>query len=152
MCLDLPLGLGQPPDQHDELLRLEYSALLSVEQGDFFGAALTMGKAALLSSLLSKETQSNHSIQRHLIQENLYRTREQIYRAYALFQQSGEAFPVPSAVCMTLTQGNLNANQANQDLDKIENLSVGLEEIKTEIQEWALMIKELQIDFHCSVS
>ena len=111
MCLDLPLGLGQPPDQHDELLRLEYSALLSVEQGDFFGAALTMGKAALLSSLLSKETQSNHSIQRHLIQENLYRTREQIYRAYALFQQSGETFPVPSAVCMTLTRSEEHTSE-----------------------------------------
>jgi len=146
---EVPPGLGQPSDQNEELLRLEYTALLSVEQGDFNGAALTMGKAALHSLLLSQETQPNISRRHHLIREKLYRTREQVYRAYALFQQSGETIPAPSVVCLTLTQGKNNAEQARHDLKNLERLPTNFNELKTELQEWEDMVSELQMDFHC---
>lgn len=82
--------------------RLEQRAEDAIAVGDAEGAAMSMGKAALMAAELAKR-ERREAVQR-LLQgvERLFRAQEHAYRAVALFERAGGRPPASSGVCATI--------------------------------------------------
>ena len=90
LAVCVPSGTVQATNADRELSRLQTQAEDSMAQGDSQGAANTIGRAALLASQLSKHKVPDTTQPPYHLIVDLFRTQEQVYRAMALFQQSGE--------------------------------------------------------------
>lgn len=137
-------GHAQLTGDQGELTRLRAQAETSMAQGDPDGAAISIGKAALLASQLGKSrlSQPHHPPYRRMA--DLFRTQEQVYRAIALFQRSGEPIPASSGVCRLLTLGRRHAALA------VENGHAPPDEtLHDQIMEWLEIIQELQREWEC---
>ena len=145
----VPLGTVQATKADRELSRLQTQAEEAMAQGDPQGAAISIGRAALLASQFSKQQnpQTDHPPYRLMV--DLFRTQEQVYRAIALFQQSGERTPVSSGICSLLSLGRLHAARA------LENNSVTAEgtafhdPLHEQTIEWLEALQELQQEWDC---
>lgn len=136
-------GHAQLTGDQGELARLHAQAETSMAQGDPEGAAISIGKAALLASQLGKSrlSQPHPPYQR---MADLFRTQEQVYRAIALFQRSGESIPASSGVCRLLTLGRRHAALA------VENGHAPPDEpLRDHIMEWLEIVQELQGEWEC---
>jgi hypothetical protein len=152
VCLSLlfpTLLFSQTVETHQALLQLDDMAQTSLAQEDFEGAALTMGKAALQASLLAQESQEARLVFMYHTHQHIFRAREQMYRALALHQQSGETIPAGSAVCVTLTLGKKELFQARQQTKSETHLGDFSKFHELEIQEWKQWLEELQVDLQC---
>lgn len=140
---------GQPIEERGELTRLEILAEESLSMGDPEGAALNIGKAAMMASILAKEVPEPHTGQRFQILESIFRAREHIYRSYSLFHRSGEALPAGSPVCNSLRLGMKNLGQAKQQILRMNAQVEELTQLTAKTKEWETTIEELQQDFQC---
>ena len=137
------------------MTRLEEKAEEAMAMGDPNGATLSIGKAALMASLLAKKEADPHVRQVYDGAEALFRAQENGYRALALFEQAGGQLPPPSGVCQLLGLAQEHGNVATQKLAQHptsnETASVDLHQrISAKTQEWLQIIEELQMDFSCS--
>lgn len=118
-------------------------------QGDPQGAAISIGRAALLASQLNKQQAPQTDRPPYRILVDLFRTREQVYRAIALFRQGGERTPVSSGICSLLSLGRQHADRA------LENNSVTAadpaihEPLRRQTMEWLETVRELQREWDC---
>ena len=119
-------------------------------QGDPQGAAISIGRAALLASQLSKQQGACTRTQPpyHLMVD-LFRTQEQVYRAMALFQQSGERTPVSSGICSLLSLGKQHAARALENNSATAEGQVLDEPLRRETTEWLEIVQELQQEWDC---
>jgi len=97
-------GLAQVVGDEAELVRLQSKAEDAIGNDDADGAAMMMGRAALLAAQLGKrETGWNTAFRKG--QEALFRSQEHTYRAMALFRRAGGQLPASSGVCGSLALG-----------------------------------------------
>lgn len=139
------LGHAQLTGDQGELTRLRTQAEISMAQGDPDGAAISIGKAALLASQLgtSRLSQPHHPPYRRMAA--LFRTQERVYRAVALFQRSGEHVPASSGVCRLLTLGRRHAALAAENGHAPQD-----ETLHDQITEWLEIVQELQREWKCT--
>ena len=146
----IPSGQAQTTDAERDLSRLQAQAEESMAQGDSQGAANTIGRAALLAFQLSKQQVPQTDQPPYRLMVDLFRTQEQVYRAMALFQQSGERTPVSSGICSLLSLGKQHAERA------LENNSVTAadpafhEPLQKQTMEWLEIVQELQQEWACT--
>ena len=134
-------------DSERELSRLQAQAEDAMAQGDPQGAANSIGRAALLASQL--DTQSDATRPPYPIMVDLFRAQEQVYRALALFQQSGEQIPVSSGICSLLSQGGQHAGRALEQNSATTADTAFHELFHGETTEWMEIIQELQEEWDC---
>ncbi|MCY4612602.1 MAG: hypothetical protein OXB94_03145 [Nitrospira sp.] len=118
-------------------------------QGDPQGAAISIGRAALLASQLGQQQapQTDHPPYRLMV--DLFRTQEQVYRAIALFQQSGERTPVSSGICSLLSLGRQHAARALKNNSVTAEGPAFHEPLHQQTTEWLEIVQELQQDWNC---
>ena len=120
-----------------------------MSMGDPQGAALNSGKAALMAAFLAnQETQPVPQAQFHSL-EALLRAQEHVYRAIALFQQSGEHVPASSGVCGTMSMASTHQMKATTFLPNSLSVVPLLQNLPIELQEWKETIEELDTEFGC---
>ena len=83
------------------------------------------------------------------IMVDLFRTQEQVYRAMALFQQSGERTPVSSGICSLLSLGKQHAIRALENNSLTTENSAIHESLQQQIMEWLEIVQEFQQDWDC---
>jgi hypothetical protein len=149
------LSFAQVLGKVGEMDRLEQQADDLAAQADPDGAALAIGKAAMMADFLKTESQKPATGRIFHAASLLYRAQELGFRALALFEQTGGTPPAPVGVCQYLFQGH-------QKLDDSKNLleptsSVSPEEIKIrrdnllqKNEEWKNLLLGLHNDFACS--
>ncbi len=145
----VPSVAAQATNAERELSRLQTQAENSMAQGDPQGAAISIGRAALLASQLSKQQGPETNQPPYRLMVNLFRTQEQVYRAMALFQQSGEQTPVSSGICSLLSLGRQRAARALENHALTAAGSAVHELLHQETLEWLETVQELQQEWDC---
>lgn len=102
-------GLAQVAGDEAELGRLQAKAEDAIGNDDADGAAMMMGRAALLAAQVAKR-QVGWSAGFHKSQEALFRSQEHTYRAMALFRRAGGQLPASSGVCGSLALARTSLN------------------------------------------
>ena len=149
-----PSSSANLADEKTEMTRLEQQADDLIANGDPNGAALSIGKAAMMAGILAKQESASNlkSVYRGI--EALFRTQENGYRAIALFEQAGGQPPAPNGACQLLNLGNQQSKKA-QRVFSITNLyeppeaSLLAQDYSLRSQEWNNIIQELQAEFSC---
>ena len=119
MIFEANLSQAQVLGEKAELFRLEDKAEDAIAQGDPNGAALTIGKAALMASVLAEKETNPQTRQIYDGAEALFRAQENGYRALALFEQAGGQLPPPGGVCQLLGLAQQNGEIATQKLAQV---------------------------------
>ena len=143
----IPPHPGWTTDGERELSRLQAKAEDAMAQGDPQGAANSIGRAALLASQLAKQSDATQPPYRIMV--DLFRTQEQVYRAMALFQQSGERTPVSSGICSLLSLGRQHADRALENNTSAPEERALDEPLRRQTMEWLDIAHELQQDWDC---
>lgn len=147
--LCVPSAAAQDTNADRELSRLQAQAEDSMAQGDSQGAAISIGRAALLASQLSKQQVSEPDQPPYRLMVDLFRTQEQVYRAMALFQQSGERTPVSSGICSLLSLGKHHADRALKDNPAAAEGQALAGPLRRQTTEWLEIVQDLQREWSC---
>ena len=134
-----------------ELGRLQSKAEDAIGNDDADGAAMMMGRAALLAAQLGKrETGWNTAFRKS--QEALFRSQEHTYRAMALFRRAGGQLPASSGVCGSLalartslshvTESDLPSPQDARLLDEVKRL-------RASADNWHQVIDSMIAEYQC---
>ncbi len=150
-------ALGQVMGAEAEMDRLEQYAHEAIANDDPEGAAMNMGKAALMASELAKQAQDAEQAKILRGAEQLYRAQEHAYRAWGLFERAGGTPPASSGVCGTVGQaerhiaksvsiltGNISLGHASREWEERVTRLRGL------ATDWVATVTALQSDFQCS--
>ncbi len=140
----------QATNGNREILQIQAQAEDAMAQGDPQGAAITIGRAALLASQISRQQTPQPDQPPYRLMADLFRTQEQAYRALALFQQSGEQTPVSSGICTLLSLGQQHANQALAHHSATATGEAFHEPLHSQTLEWLGIIQELQKEWNCT--
>lgn len=144
-----PLSHAQLIGDQAEFIRLRDNAEEAIAMGDPQGAALNSGKAALMAAIMAKQ-ESRPSPQAHFKSlEALLRAQEHVYRAIALFQQSGEHIPASSGVCRTISLASTHQKKSETFLPSPLSEDPLFQNLPIDLHEWKETIEELQTDFMC---
>ncbi|MCA9419450.1 MAG: hypothetical protein KC592_00425 [Nitrospira sp.] len=148
-------GLTQVTGEVGEMDRLEQKAEDAIANGDPEGAALSIGKAALMANLLAQKEDVTRQI-RLLYQaaDTLFRGQEQGYRALALFERAGGQPPASQGVCQYLSQAADKVKQSQNDLKALadftnESFRERQQRHIGKTQEWEGLLQGLQEDLSC---
>lgn len=135
--------------------RLEQRAEDQIAVGDAEGAAMSIGKAALMAGELAKRDR-REAVQ-SLFQgvERLFRAQEHTYRAVALFERAGGRPPASSGVCATIglaerdiaASGTILSLPASADRDPAARRM--REHYQRVSADWVETIHGLRADFDC---
>ena len=145
----VPSATAQATNAQRELSRLQAQAEDAMAQGDPQGAAISIGRAALLASQLGKQEVPQTDQPPYRLMVDLFRTQEQVYRAMALFQQSGERTPVSSGICSLLSLGRQHAARALKNHSVTAADQAVHEPLHRQTMEWLDIVQELQEDWDC---
>ena len=147
LVVAIPPDPAGTTDGERELSRLQAKAEDAMAQGDPQGAANGIGRAALLASQLDKQSDATQPPYRIMV--DLFRTQEQVYRAMALFQQSGERTPVSSGICSLLSQGRQHASRALENHSVTTAGQAVYDHLHQQTTEWLEIVQELQEEWDC---
>lgn len=147
LVVAIPPAPARTTDGERELSRLQAKAEDAMAQGDPQGAANSIGRAALLASQLDKQSDATQPPYR--IMSDLFRTQEQVYRAIALFQQSGERTPASSGICSLLSQGRRHAFRALENNSATAEGQVLNKPLHRQTMEWLETVQEVQQEWDC---
>lgn len=137
--------------------RLEQQADDLAAQADPEGAALAIGKAAMVAGLLFQES-TNPTVKKIFqAASRLYRAQELGLRALALFEQAGGTSPAPAGVCQYLDQGKMKLGDSRDLLDNTpgssqEDIKIRRDHLLTKNEEWQGLLQGLHEDFGCSAT
>jgi hypothetical protein len=141
--------MAQIIGEEAEMERLQAKAEEAIANGDADGAAMNMGKAALMAAHLAKQQEVLAEAQWFLGVEALFRAQEQAYRAQALFERAGGQVPASSGVCGSMSL-------AKQYLDKLRGLFADAvpskarwQQLGTAASEWVKTVDGMNKDFQC---
>ena len=134
--------------------RLEQRAENAIANGDPEGAALSMGKAALMAALIAKNEESQKTRFLYQAAETLFRGQEQGYQALALFERAGGQPPASKGVCEFLSHATEMVEKSQKDLKALvnfetESLRVRQQRHIAKTKEWVGILQGLQQDFSC---
>jgi len=144
-----PLSYAQETGDQAELMRLRDIAEEAMSIGDPHGAALNAGKAALMAALLATQNPQPETQANFKSLEALLRAQENIYRAIALFQQSGEHIPASHGVCQTISLASTHEKMAEKLRPNPSSEHPLFQKLPVEMKEWKEMIEELHTEFGC---
>ena len=145
---------AQTTGDESELERLRAKAEDAIASDDPEGAAMNMGRAALMAKLLAKTHHEDVSAVR-LFQgaETLFRSQEHGYRAMALFRRAGGQLPASSGVCGSLSLAHSNVQQSVSALGRDENapgpLSAKAVQLREAATDWVTVIDSMIADYQC---
>jgi hypothetical protein len=121
---------------------------------DADGAAMAMGRAALMALHLAKRETDGLRSQMFQGAEHLFRSQEHGYRALALFRRAGGELPASSGVCGSLGLAQTEAEHSLQTL--VATTSTGDRRVTQEAHElrqaaetWSTVLSSMQTDFQC---
>lgn len=135
--------------------RLERRAEDSIAAGDAEGAAMSMGKAALMAAQLAKRDRGEAVRRLFRGIERLFRAQEHAYRALALFERAGGRPPASSGVCATigLADRDLAASGEILSLPAAADLDPSSRRMREHYQgvaaDWVETVHGLRADFDC---
>ncbi|HJT21681.1 MAG TPA: hypothetical protein VJ746_14480 [Nitrospira sp.] len=149
-------GWSQVTGDEAELSRLQIKAEEAISNDDPDGAALNMGRAALLAKHLGKKYREQAAVA-SLYQgaEPLFRSQEHGYRAMALFRRAGGQLPASSGVCGSLALAQASAQQALSLLGPVpdEQLSAPLKEqvgrLRQTADDWTVAVASMIAEYQC---
>ncbi len=148
------LATAQVIGNEAEMDRLQEKAEEAMASDDPEGAAITMGRAALVAKFLAKTHQEDGSAMR-LFQgaDALFRSQEHSYRAMALFRRAGGQLPVSSGICGSLSLAQNNVQQALAMLTRESRTpgprTVKALSLKQVAADWETAIDSLIADYQC---
>jgi hypothetical protein len=150
------VGFGGPTlsaqviGEQAELDRLQSRAEEAMANGDPDGAAMNMGKAALLAGELARRKGDVDRAVTYRALEALMRAREHGYRALALFIGAGGQPPASSGVCGSLSQAYHELARAKRQLDSqpTPTFTDG-PQLQEAIKHWGVTLDGLTEDFQC---
>ncbi len=154
VCLAVTVQ-AQVMGEEAELDRLRVKAEEAMGNDDAEGAAMSMGRAALMAAQLSKRQTEPASRQTFKATEHLYRSQEHGYRALALFRRAGGELPASAGVCGSLQMAQLELRHAHDTLSRPE----ATEEKNTafprrkaaqqSMEDWSIVLDSMQGEFRC---
>lgn len=147
--LFLPVIHAQLTGDHAELWRLRDKAEEAMAMGDPQTAALNSGKAALMAAFLGKQETHPTRIAHFHSFEALQRAQENVYRAIALFQQSGDQIPASSGVCQTISLAASHQKKAEVSIPPSPTEDPLFQNLPNELLDWKETIEELRAEFGC---
>ena len=150
------VALSQVAGDEAELERLRVKAEDAMANEDPDGAAMAMGRAALMALHLAKRATDEIHGQMFQGAEHLFRSQEHGYRALALFRRAGGQLPASSGVCGSLrlaqTEGehSLQTLLATASTDEINRqVSRQAHELRQAAETWMTVLGSMQTDFEC---
>jgi len=150
----ISLALAQVIGNEAELDRLRVKAEEAMANEDPEGAAMNMGRAALMAKVLAKTHQNEASTAR-LFQggELLFRAQEHSYRAMALFRRAGGQLPASSGVCGSLALAQVSLQQAipllRHDSSARSPRAAQAAQFKETAADWETVIDSIIADYQC---
>jgi hypothetical protein len=147
-------GFAQVVGEIGEMDRLEQRADDAIASRDAEGAAQSIGKAALMASLIGRKEETQNSRLLYQAAETLFRGQEQGYRAIALFERAGGQPPASKGVCQYLNHAAEMVKESGNDLKAIrdfnnESLRLRQQRHIARTKEWGDLLQGLQQDFSC---
>ena len=146
---------AQVMGEEAELNRLRTKAEEAMGNEDAEGAAMSMGRAALMAAQLSKRYADPVLKQTYTAAEHLYRSQEHGYRAVALFRRAGGELPASGGVCGSLQLGQLELNHAQRALEPphqtvpAEASRARMKPLLEAADDWAIVLSSMEAEFHC---
>ncbi|WP_455388015.1 hypothetical protein [Petrachloros mirabilis] len=147
-------GLAQVMGDAAEMDRLQVKAEEAIGNDDPDGAAMVMGRAALMAKrlgLLNKDDSAAHRLYRGA--ESLFRSQEHGYRAMALFRRAGGQLPASSGVCgsLALAQGSVEhaLSDLAQDSPPPTPLSERAKSWRDSANDWVIVVASMITDYQC---
>jgi hypothetical protein len=140
-----------------ELDRLRIKAEDAMANDDPEGAAMSMGRAALMTIHLAKRAGDPNRAKMFRGTEHLLRSQEHGYRALALFRRAGGQLPASTGVCGSLQLAHTEAQQSLQTLD--EPLHAEQPDPRTiqhagslrqAAEDWVTVLSSMHTDFQCA--
>ena len=137
-----------------EMDRLRGKAEEAMANDDPEGAAMNMGRAALMAKLLAKTHQEDVSAVR-LFQgaETLFRSQEHGYRAMALFRRAGGQLPASSGVCGSLSLAHGSVQQTVAALGHEDHapgpFAAKVAQLRETATDWVAVIDSMIADYQC---
>jgi len=148
------VGWSQVVGDEAEMDRLKAKAEDLMANDDPEGAAMSMGRAALMAKQLAMKHKDAASSAR-IFQgaETLFRSQEHAYRAMALFRRAGGQLPASSGVCGSLALAKSNVQQATSLLEQNGNLTGPPAEraahLRATAEDWIIVIDSMISDYQC---
>jgi hypothetical protein len=146
---------AQVMGEQAELDRLRTKAEEAMGHEDAEGAAMNMGRAALMAAQLAKRQTEPALQQAFKAAEHLYRSQEHGYRAVALFRRAGGELPASAGVCGSLQLGQLELRHAQETLtrpDEAEEKNTAFPRRKAaqqSMEDWSIVLDSMQGEFRC---
>jgi hypothetical protein len=135
--------------------RQEQQAEDLAAQADPEGAALAIGKAAMMAELLTTESQKPAAGEIFQAASLFYRAQELGFRALALYERAGGTPPASAGVCQYFYQGHQKLADSKELLEMHPSVSQGeirarREKLLQKNEEWKNLLLGLHKDFACS--
>lgn len=150
-----PSSQAQVIGEEAELGRLRMKAEEAMGNEDAEGAAMSMGRAALMAAQLAKRQSDRTLKQTFQAAEHLYRSQEHGYRAVALFRRAGGELPASAGVCGSLQLGQLELTHAQAALGQPDQAVSNeashsrVKSIQQAADDWAIVLSSMGAEFHC---
>lgn len=139
-----------------ELERLRAKAEDAMANEDPDGAAMAMGRAALMALHLAKRHTNEPRGLVFSAAEHLFRSQEHGYRALALFRRAGEQLPASSGVCGSLRLAHTEAEHSLQALTGVlsagqndPQVSEQVKDYRQATETWMTVLGSMHADFQC---
>ena len=152
ICFDS--GFGQVMGDDAELTRLRNKAEEAIASDDPDGAAMMMGRAALLSAQMAKKREGISGVVSRRM-ESLFRSQEHTYRAMGLFRRAGNQLPASSGVCGSLSLAVASLRQAAEPIGDLPSppptprLPEDVTHLTETIETWKTVIESTIVDYQC---
>jgi hypothetical protein len=148
------LSCAQITGEAAEMDRLRVKAEEAIGSDDPEGAAMNMGRAALMAKRLGQLNRENAAeVRLYQGAEWLFRSQEHGYRAMALFRRAGGQLPASSGVCGSLALAQGSVQHALSDLAQEPPPTVPLAERAKRWREtaddWVTVVASMITDYQC---
>lgn len=145
-----PSLLAQVIGEEAELERLQHKAEDAMENDDADGAAMNIGKAALMAGQLASRQKDAARMHWYRGAEALFRAQEHAYRAQALFTRAGGQLPASSGVCGSVKLAKQSLGHAVILLVDGDPGEGRLQNLHAMAIEWVKTLDGMTADLQCS--
>ncbi|MBD0316276.1 MAG: hypothetical protein ICV75_06260 [Nitrospiraceae bacterium] len=137
-----------------ELARLRLKGEEAIAHDDPDGAAMMMGRAALLAAQVAKKQTGSSSIMTKA-NEALFRSQEHTYRAMALFRRAGGQLPASSGVCGSLALASDSLRHAAEPVadpgafSASDRLMEQRAVLQQSVNDWTTILESMIAEYQC---
>ncbi|MGA6826232.1 hypothetical protein ACO9S2_01340 [Nitrospira sp. NS4] len=137
-----------------ELTRLRNKAEDAMAADDPDGAAMMMGRAALLSAQMAKKREGISGVVSRRM-ESLFRSQEHTYRAMSLFRRAGNQLPASSGVCGSLSLALTSLRQAAEPIGDLPSppptprLPEDVAQLTETVETWMTVVASMIAEYQC---